>query len=25
MNSHEGIGIWNEETKEIENLPDDED
>jgi hypothetical protein len=25
MNSHEGIGIWNEETNEIENLPDDED
>jgi len=25
MNSHEGIGIWNEETKEIEKLPDDED
>ena len=25
INSHEGIGIWNEETKEIENLPDDED
>jgi len=25
INSHEGIGIWNEETKEIENLPDDDD
>ena len=25
MNSHEGIGIWNDETKEIEKLPDDED
>jgi len=25
MDSHEGIGIWNEETKEIENLPTDED
>tara|TARA_R110002012_G_C11541886_1_gene601508 strand:+ start:53 stop:946 length:894 start_codon:yes stop_codon:yes gene_type:complete len=25
VNSHEGIGIWNDETKEIENLPEDED
>lgn len=25
INSHEGIGIWNEETKEIENLPDDDE
>ena len=25
MNSHEGIGIWNEETQEIENLPDDDE
>ena len=25
INSHEGIGIWNEEKKEIENLPDDDD
>ncbi len=25
MNSHEGIGVWNDETKEIEKIPDDED
>ena len=25
INSHEGIGIWNEEKKEIENLPDDDE
>jgi hypothetical protein len=25
MNSHEGVGIWNEKTKEIEIIPDDEE
>ena len=25
LNTHEGIGIWNEDTKEIEIIPDDED